>query len=95
MQGIEIYLQQYDVTMEELTWFVAMQVDANLFKAMAEDFEADSALEVYKLFQSVIYEFTKKKLKDLCQVKEFKALFTYYMESGAFEKFAQGDETLS
>ena len=95
LTGIKFYLDKFNVTREDLVWFVGMLVDANIFKAVAKENLADHALEVYRLFQSVVYSFTKPKLFSLCEVSEFKALFSFYIETGVYEKCSILDQTLS
>ena len=50
LTGIKFYLDKFNVTREDLVWFVGMLVDANIFKAVAKENLADHALEVYWLF---------------------------------------------
>ncbi len=62
LQGLDFYVEQFSVKREDLFWFVGMLVEAHTFKLVAKKSKADQALEDYKLFQSVVYQFSKPKL---------------------------------
>ena len=45
------YVEKFDVSKEGHIWFIAMLVDANLFKSAANQAKAEDHLKLYKLFQ--------------------------------------------
>ena len=57
-EGVEPFLAQNNVTLKHVVWFVAAQIDSYRFKSFATQSQVTDQLDLYKLFQSVMYTYS-------------------------------------
>ena len=91
LSGLIEQIRASDVSEKDIIYLIASMVNSKSFRKVKgiSDYK-----HVYRLFQKVLYNYSKKNMQMLCNNPVFGQLFLFYLQSYWFDYFLQSDETM-